>query len=211
MDTPPNYSPLTNDYDSPSYNITQDPHIIQDNIIPKENNPNKNSGEYIIYKTPYDCGYICIFILLIIFIIISLLFAIFAFLNFDGIQKYIFFVFPLICFLCGLSCTSVYYIIYDSSKKRILLKGKKIFSCIAYMYKIQINEIQKVTIEKYADETNYRFRIDFILNDGNKVIAVDYSDKGVELAKALQSLKSVLPEEINFEEVSENVNKKNFY
>ena len=71
------------------------------------------------------------------------------------------------------------------------------------MYIIQINDIQKVTIEKYADETNYRFRIDFILNDGNKVIAVDYSDKGEELTKALQSLKSVLPEEINFEEVRE--------
>jgi len=47
------YSPLTNDYDNPSNNITSEPQIIQTNITPKENNLNKNSREYIIYETPW--------------------------------------------------------------------------------------------------------------------------------------------------------------
>ena len=158
IDSTPNYSPLTNDYDNPSYNITQDPHIIQANIISEENSLNKNSGEYTIYKTPYGCVHIFLFIIFIIFSIISLFIPILGFLKFnDGIMKYISILFPLLFLIMGFCITSVYYIIYDSSQKRIILKRAKIFKCITLNQIIQINDIQKVTLDKYADDSNNRF------------------------------------------------------
>ncbi len=68
------YSPLTNDYDNPSNNITPETQIIQTNITPKHN-LKKNSREYIIYETPYSCCQIFSYICFIIVIIFGFIFA----------------------------------------------------------------------------------------------------------------------------------------
>ena len=194
-----NYSPLTNDYNNPSSNMTQEPQIIQTNITPKENGLNKNPGEYTIYKTPYGFCQICPLITLIIMIVGSIIFIFFVLKMFDSYFIYIQILFPICCFIMGFCITSVYYIIYDSSQKRIILKRDKIFKTSEI---IKINDIQKVNFEKYEDnESGHFFKINFILVNGRTVTAVNTPDQGGEYLKAFQSLKNRLPQEIYFEEV----------
>ena len=110
------YSPLTSDYDNPSNNITRVPQIIQTNITPEENNLNKNTGEYIIYKTPYGCCQIFSFICFIIVIIFSFFFAL-IFISSNPNNGFVYFtiLFPIFGLLLGFCFTSSYYIVYDSS------------------------------------------------------------------------------------------------
>ena len=197
------YSPLTSDYDNPSNNITRVPQIIQTNITPEENNLNKNTGEYIIYKTPYGCCQIFSFICFIIVIIFSFFFAL-IFISSNPNNGFVYFtiLFPIFGLLLGFCFTSSYYIIYDSSQKRIILKKEKIFNCIKKNEIIQINDIRKVIFKKYEDSDSGKcFKINLILANEMKVTAVDVIDNGREYTKAFQSLKNVLPEEIYFEEL----------
>ena len=207
-DSTPKYSPLTSDYDNPSNNITQEPQIIQTNITPEENNLNKSSGEYTIYRSPYGFEQICELIFLIIF---SVFFPILIFIFFRDFENYFlaFLTFPPIFgIIVGFCVTSSYYIIYDSSQKTIILKREKIFKCFKRSQIIQMYDIQKVILEKYKDsESNHLFKINFILVKGTKVTAVNIRDKGEEYTKAFQSLKKHLPEEIYFEELCTYSNK----
>jgi len=202
IDSTQKYTPLTNEYDTPSNKTIQGPQIIQAVITPKENNLNKNSGEYTIYKNPYDINHIFCLIILIIMAIFGFIYFIFNFKEFGNYSYFVLFL-PVTCFILGFCLPSVYYIIYDSSQKRIILKRAKLFKCIITTSNIiQINDIQKVILEKYDNsEWVHFFSAIFILNNSRRVTAVEIIDKGEEYSNVFQSLKKVLPEEIYFEEL----------
>ena len=193
------YSPLTTDYVNPSNNITPDTQIIQTKITPEENNLN-NSKEDIIYKTPYEsCQILSFNIMLVVSIFISTI-AIIA--NFNNVFVYLSLLLPLIFLFMGSCITFRYYIAYDSSQKKIILKKEKIFKCFKKNQIIQINDIRKVIFKRYEDnEANHCFKINFILVKEKNITVVDVFEKEGEYTKAFQSLKNILPEEIYFEEI----------
>jgi len=193
------YSPLTTDYVNPSNNITPDTQIIQTKITPEENNLN-NSKEDIIYKTPYEsCQILSFNIMLVVSIFISTI-AIIA--NFNNVFVYLSLLLPLIFLFMGSCITFRYYIAYDSSQKKIILKKEKIFKCFKKNQIIQINDIRKVIFIRYEDnEANHCFKINFILVKEKNITVVDVFEKEGEYTKAFQSLKNILPEEIYFEEI----------
>ena len=193
------YSPLTTDYVNPSNNITPDTQIIQTKITPEENNLN-NSKEDIIYKTPYEsCQILSFNIMLVVSIFISTI-AIIA--NFNNVFVYLSLLLPLIFLFMGSCITFRYYIAYDSSQKKIILKKEKIFKCFKKNQIIQINDIRKVIFKRYEDnEANHCFKIYFFLVKEKNITVVDVFEKEGEYTKAFQSLKNILPEEIYFEEI----------
>jgi len=197
------YSPIINEYGYPSNNITPEPQIIQTNITPEENNLNKNSGENIIYKTPFGCGQVFFLFFFIIVIIFGVVFSSSAISNINDDSVIITLLFPIFCIIIGCCCNSSYYIIYDSIQKRIILRQEKIFKCIKTNQIIQINDIQRVVFKKYnGGEAGRCFKANFILDNGTNITVININDnKGQEYTKAFQSLKNVLPEEIYFEEL----------
>ena len=108
------YSPIINEYGYPSNNITPEPQIIQTNITPEENNLNKNSGENIIYKTPFGCGQVFFLFFFIIVIIFGVVFSSSAISNINDGSVIITLLFPIIGIIMGCCCDSSYNIIYDS-------------------------------------------------------------------------------------------------
>ena len=158
IDSTQKYTPLTNEYDTPSNNTVQGPQIIQANITPEGNSLNKNSGEYIIYKSPYDSSHIIILISLIMCIIFCFIIIIIIIFNVSKIFVCGVLIFPATYFILGCCISSDNYIIYDSSQKRIILKTGKIFKCITTTSNIiQINDIQKVIFEKYDNSESAHF------------------------------------------------------
>ena len=156
------YSPLTNDYDNPSNNIIPEPQIIQTNITPEENNLNNNSGEYIIYKTPYGSSQASVVFCFIIVIIFGVILALTSINNIDNSSVYLTILFPIFGLLLGCCITSSYYIAYDSSQKIIILTTEKLFKCIKNKQIIQINDIQKVIFKRYNNgEAGKYFKTDF--------------------------------------------------
>jgi len=209
IDSDQQYSPIINYCDYPSNNITPEPQIIQTNITPEENNLNKNSGEYIIYKTSYCFRQVACFLFFSFCLILSIILFISLFdfsssTNNTNDGSIMILLIPIIGFLLGCCEDSSYNIIYDSIQKKIILRKVKIFKCIKTNQIIQINDIQRVIFEKYGDHElccSY-FKAQFILANETSITAIDISDnKDREYAKVFQSLKNVLPEEIYFEEL----------
>ncbi len=191
-------SPLTCDYDNPSNNINQTPQIFQNNITPEED---KNSGEYIIYRSPYDSVYFIILSSIIFCIIFCIVIIIISFIFFYSYISYISLLIPIFGFIMGSCIDSDFYIIYDSSKKRLILKIKNIFKIIKKRQIIKINDIQNVIFKKYNNESQHMFNVNFMLVNGKHITTFYIFDKGGEYIKTFQSLKNVLPEEICFEEI----------
>ena len=207
IDSDQQYSPIINYCDYPSNNITPQPQIIQTNITPEENNLNKNSGENIIYKTSYFCNQIFFFIFFSFTSIFSIILIISLFNlpsstnNTNKGPIFLLLIFPIAAIIPGCFEDSSYNIIYDSIQKRIILRKVKIFKCIKINQIIQINDIQRVVFEKNKPCSSY-FKAQFNLANGTNIIVIDISDnKDREYTKVFQSLKNVLPEEINFEEL----------
>ena len=193
------YSPLTSDSDNPSYNITPEPQIIQTNITPEENKLN-NSTEYIIYKTPYNSYQILSFNIMVLFSFIINIIIIIE--NYNNVFTYLSIMLTIFFLFLGCCITYCYYIIYDSSLKRIILRKEKIFKCIKKNQIIQINDIKKITFKKYKDsDAEHCFKVNFILSNEKNITAADASERGGEYIKVFQNLKKVVPEEIYFEEI----------
>ena len=198
-DSTQKYSPLTSDSVNLSNNITPEPQIIQTNITPEENKLN-NSREYIIYKTPYNSYQILSFNIMVLFSFIITIVIINEYYN-NGFT-YLSILLPIFFLFLGSCITYRYYIVYDPSPKRIILRKEKIFKCIKKNQIIQINDIKKVIFKKYRDsEGDHCFKVNYILANEKNITAADASERGGEYTKAFQSLKKVLPEEIYFEEI----------
>ena len=197
MNLPQNYTPLYNDYNIQSNNMIQEPNNIQINIEPEKN------GYYTIYKTPYDWRDILLLILFITFFGIIILFT--KFFIFDYYYKntrFISLIGPLFYILICFCYNSDYYILFDPSQKRFIVKEFKIFPFIWKSQIIPINDIQKVMLRKYDGESGNYFNIYFLLANGKKVTVIDtYNEKG-KGTRALQALKYFLPQEIFFMDLS---------
>ena len=138
-------SPLTCDYDNPSNNIIPTPQIFQNNITPEEN---KNFGEYLYIKVYYGSYQILLFSFFIFWIILCIILIIISFIFFYSYINFISMLLPLFGFIIGSCTTSVYYIVYDSSQKILILKRETVFKCIKKIEIIRINDIQKVIFKK---------------------------------------------------------------
>ena len=89
--------------------------------------------------------------------------------------------FPIFFLLKGSCITYGYYIVYDFSQKRFILKKEKIFKCFKKDQIIQINDIKKVIFKKYRDADGYNcFKVNFILTNEKKIIALNISEERVE-------------------------------
>ena len=187
INSPRNYSPLYNDNNTYSNNLTQKPNIKKANISLDEN------GYYIIYKTPYGFRQIIEISCLIISIIFGILFSVFFIIFSDSNLRYLSLILPLLLCFIGFNCNSIHYILLDPSQKRIILKKEKMFDCISKCQIIQINNIKKIILEKNGNNPEEdRFKIYFILANDKKVIAIDTYDEKGEGSRALKTLKYFL-------------------
>ena len=193
-------SDITPDYSTP----------IEVNETTKANNINiENPPPSILYyKTPYNTAKCITFFTIIIIGIFELIITLPDFMNNNKksdilLFSLIFQVFTLVGFIFAL--ISQFYVIIkiDNNLGIIMIKQRKIICCFKKTKKIQINDIDEISIEK--DCSSYyangkpcgSFKINILLNNGRQInVCRDAVDKYNASKKALNFLKKGLPQNI---------------